>query len=90
MLQAPAARLRIGGADVALPNHKPGDPPRALVFAQQGKSWKFVGVREEVTLSGKRPAVQGPIDDAFAAPFLCVRGTGQPFSASSSHESRRT
>jgi hypothetical protein len=23
--------------------------------------------------------LQGPIDDAFTAPFLCVRGTGQPW-----------
>jgi len=79
MLQAPAAKLRIGGAEVALPTRKPGDPPRALVFAQQGKRWKFVGVRTEFALSGKRPGVQGPIDDAFAAPFLCVRGTGKPW-----------
>jgi hypothetical protein len=49
------------------------------VFAQQGKSWKFVGVRAEFALTGKRPGVQGPIDDAFAAPFLCVRGTGRPW-----------
>ena len=26
--------------------------------------------------SGKRPGLQGPIDDAFTTPFLCVRGTG--------------
>jgi hypothetical protein len=25
----------------------------------------------------KEPGVQGPIDDAFTGPFLCVRGTGQ-------------
>jgi poly(3-hydroxybutyrate) depolymerase len=25
----------------------------------------------------KRPGLQGPIDHAFAGPFLCVRGTGQ-------------
>ena len=25
---------------------------------------------------GKRPGLQGPIDDAFTTPFLCVRGTG--------------
>ena len=30
-----------------------------------------------VTLTGKRPGLQGPIDDAFARPFLCVRGTGK-------------
>jgi hypothetical protein len=27
----------------------------------------------------KVPRLQGPIDDAFTAPFLCVRGTGQPW-----------
>ncbi|WP_435017384.1 alpha/beta hydrolase-fold protein [Tundrisphaera sp. TA3] len=27
----------------------------------------------------KAPGVQGPIDDAFTAPFLCVRGTGKPW-----------
>src|SRR5262249_40165121 len=30
-------------------------------------------------LEGKRPGLQGPIDDAFTAPFLCVRGTGKPW-----------
>ena len=27
----------------------------------------------------KRPGLQGPIDDAFTGPFLCVRGTGKPW-----------
>jgi len=27
----------------------------------------------------KMPGLQGPIDDAFTTPFLCVRGTGQPW-----------
>jgi hypothetical protein len=30
---------------------------------------------------GKRPGLQGPIDDAFATPFLCVRPTGTPWNA---------
>jgi hypothetical protein len=30
-----------------------------------------------LALQGKRPGVQGPIDDAFTTPFLCVRGTGK-------------
>ena len=29
----------------------------------------------------KRPGLQGPIDDAFCTPFLCVRGTGTPWNA---------
>jgi len=28
----------------------------------------------------KRPGLQGPIDDAFSGPFLCVRGTGEALS----------
>jgi hypothetical protein len=27
----------------------------------------------------KSPGLQGPIDDAFTGPFLCVRGTGRPW-----------
>jgi dienelactone hydrolase len=30
----------------------------------------------------KSPGLQGPIDDAFNAPFLCVRGTGQAWNQS--------
>src|SRR5207247_7257077 len=30
---------------------------------------------------GKQPGLQGPIDDAFTTPFLCVRGTGTPWNA---------
>ena len=33
----------------------------------------------ERAAGGKRPGLQGPIDDAFSAPFLCVRGTGVPW-----------
>lgn len=33
---------------------------------------------EENTRVMKAPGLQGPIDDAFTSPFLCVRGTGTP------------
>jgi hypothetical protein len=79
MLQTPAAKLRIGGAEVSLPKRKPGDALHALVFARQGGQWKCLGPRDDVALTGKRPGLQGPIDDAFTTPFLCVRGTGQPW-----------
>src|SRR5439155_3317399 len=39
----------------------------------------YLGELGDVKLDGKRPGVQGPIDDAFATPFLCVRGTGTPW-----------
>ena len=81
MLPAPAGKLRIGGAEVVLPDRKAGESPRAVVLARQGGLWKFVGTRDELALTGKRPGVQGPIDDAFTTSFLCVRGTGQPWNA---------
>ena len=79
MLQTPEARFCIDHAFIPLPERKVGDPPRVLVFALEGGKWKAAGTRASVTLTGKRPDVQGPIDDAFASPFLCVRGTGTPW-----------
>lgn len=81
MLQAPAARLRIGGTEVELPPRSANDGPRTLAFASvpETGTWKCVGPRDGLPRTGKRPGVQGPIDDAFTAPFLCVRGTGKPW-----------
>ena len=69
-------KMQLMGVDIALPPHKPED---VLVFAQTGGVWKCAGARSQTVLSGKQPGLQGPIDDAFATPFLCVRGTGQPW-----------
>jgi hypothetical protein len=49
---------------------------KAVIGRREGK-WAFLGELDSLTCSGKRPGVQGPIDDAFTAPFLCVRGTGK-------------
>jgi hypothetical protein len=43
--------------------------------------WIVAAELGEVPLPGKRPGLQGPIDDAFTEPFLCVRGTGRPWNA---------
>jgi hypothetical protein len=43
---------------------------------QQDGRWAYLGELDRLKREGKRPGVQGPIDDAFSAPFLCVRGTG--------------
>ena len=75
-IHRPVSRMRIAGRDVALPNRQADG---ALVFTMSGGIWHCEGPRNEVALSGKRPGLQGPIDDAFAAPFLCVRGTGNPW-----------
>ncbi|MCB1207418.1 MAG: prolyl oligopeptidase family serine peptidase, partial [Verrucomicrobiae bacterium] len=76
VIHRPVEGMRIEGNEVPLPPHQPGDP---LVFARSGEAWRCEGVHGKTASSGKRPGLQGPIDDAFAAPFLCVRGTGTPW-----------
>lgn len=75
-IHRPVEGMRIEGIEVPLPPHRPGDP---LVFSRSGEEWRCEGGQGETTRSGKRPGLQGPIDDAFATPFLCVRGTGTPW-----------
>lgn len=72
------SRLRIGGSEIDLPKPSAG---KALVFSKNGGTWRCDGLRDEIALTGKQPGLQGPIDDAFATPFLCVRGTGKPWNA---------
>lgn len=74
----PVSKLRIGGNEIAVAKQPGG---KALVFSKNGDTWRCDGTRDEITLTGKQPGLQGPIDDAFAAPFLCVRGTGKPWNA---------
>ena len=74
VLPKKGARLRIAGRDVAaLPLG--ADRPQELYVRRQGDGWKLSA--KPIAPAGKRPGLQGPIDDAFAAPFLCVRGTGK-------------
>ena len=70
------AGLRVGGRAIAMPQHD-----SALVITQMDGKWQCVGGRSDVVSTGKRPGLQGPIDDAFSAPFLCVRGTGKPWNS---------
>jgi len=76
-LHRPVIRVRIAGKEIALPVGKLDAP----VFALRDGAWICVGECENVELTGKRNGLQGPIDDAFAAPFLCVRGTGTAWNA---------
>jgi pimeloyl-ACP methyl ester carboxylesterase len=66
-IHAPASRVRIGKSEI------PGRTP--AVFEVREGTWRVA----EGLPDGKRPGLQGPIDDAFSAPFLCVRGTGAPW-----------
>ena len=56
-------------------------------FSRRNKFWKQLSDNERAAFLDtkklrKRHDLQGPIDDAFTGPFLCVRGTGQPWSSS--------
>ena len=75
-IHRPVKTLRITGTNIPLPPHETTD---ALVFTKTGDTWRCDGPRKEIKLTGKQPGLQGPIDDAFATPFLCVRGTGKPW-----------
>lgn len=78
-LSAAAPKVQVGGKLVPVPAHD-GDPrARTIVLERQDGRWAYLGEGDRVTSKGKRPGLQGPIDDAFTAPFLCVRGTGTPW-----------
>jgi hypothetical protein len=68
-----ATRIRVGKSEITIPE---GDPGRTVAFEERDGKWI---VADRIPGEGKRPGLQGPIDDAFTAPFLCVRGTGTPW-----------
>jgi hypothetical protein len=77
VLQEAKPRLVVDGAEVALPARgEAGTTLRPVIGRKDGK-WSYLGQLGAVPLAGKRPGLQGPIDDAFTTPFLCVRGTGK-------------
>jgi hypothetical protein len=79
MLQAPQPVLRIAGRQIAIPPRDGTSASRRCVVAKRAGEWAYVDESADVRREGKRPGVQGPIDDAFTTKFLCVRGTGQPW-----------
>jgi pimeloyl-ACP methyl ester carboxylesterase len=74
-----AAPLRVGGQPVELPARQKGAVARGIVIGKRDGKWACLGDVASAKLEGKRPGLQGPIDDAFTTPFLCVRGTGKPW-----------
>ncbi|MBL8816538.1 MAG: prolyl oligopeptidase family serine peptidase [Planctomyces sp.] len=80
MLRNAKTMLRIGGMEVALPQRD-----TALVISHKDGKWQCSGARSDLVTTGKRPGLQGPIDDAFSGPFLCVRGTGKPWNSEVNH-----
>jgi len=67
--------LRIGTTELSL---SPAIKSGKLIIERRDNAWS---ITDKTASTGKRPGLQGPIDDAFSSPFLCVRGTGQPWNA---------
>lgn len=68
----------VGESKIEVPAGQDG-APRSIVLELRDGAWRFQGNLDEIRLTGKRPSLQGPIDDAFSRRFLCVRGTGVPW-----------
>jgi len=63
----------MGKSEILVPEGVRGG---TLVLEERDGAWGLAGTPPG---EGKRPGLQGPIDDAFSGPFLCVRGTGKPW-----------
>ncbi len=72
--------LRIGTSEMSWPQTSNGTNGRIIVVREDGR-WKIEQGITPAFRTGKRPGLQGPIDDALTSPFLCVNGTGQPWNA---------
>jgi hypothetical protein len=79
-----AIAVQIDGQRVEAQPYQPlADPHLYVHLERRGERWQAVLPQRVFTDRMRRPqkapGLQGPIDDAFMAPFLCVRGTGQPW-----------
>lgn len=74
-LPATLKSVQIGSATLPLPATSESKRLSVVLERVDGK-WQLAGELNPLKLAGKRPGLQGPIDDAFTSPFLCVRGTG--------------
>ena len=73
--------IRIGSVELKCPDTGAASGSK-LVFSKLNGAWQQeTEVDGKANPVGKRPGLQGPIDDAFATPFLCVRGTGKPWNS---------
>ena len=63
-------RVRVGDTELG----RPPEGTTSVALERRDGKWVL-----GTALNGKRPGLQGPIDDAFSSPFLCVRGTGTPW-----------
>ncbi|MCA1686444.1 MAG: esterase family protein, partial [Planctomycetia bacterium] len=81
-----AHKIAFGGQEFDLEGAVKGLLPNVYFRADgAGDGWRQLDYKESRAVEenadrGKRRGLQGPIDDAFTGPFLCVRGTGDPWS----------
>ena len=73
--------VSIGGVPIKLPKYPSGCVIPDIEFRLVGSRWQAHIMDSPLSLASKQPGLQGPIDDAFTTPFLCVRGTGKPWNA---------
>ncbi|WP_165244381.1 prolyl oligopeptidase family serine peptidase [Paludisphaera soli] len=76
-----AAKVHLDGREFPL-RDSPGEAPE-VAFRKGGQGWERLDAGQARAIEAnadraKHPGVQGPIDDAFTGPFLCVRGSGTP------------
>lgn len=78
-----AEKIEIDGDEHPLSNAGGGLLP-GVFYAWNGKHWDLLSYEDSRAFSGnpqlhKRHNLQGPIDDAFMEPFVCVLPTGKPW-----------
>ncbi|HLY74681.1 MAG TPA: prolyl oligopeptidase family serine peptidase, partial [Planctomycetota bacterium] len=66
-------RIRVGKTEIPVPESARRG---SILVEDRDGAWSLT---QKPPTEGKRPGLQGPIDDAFAGSFLCVRGTGTPW-----------
>lgn len=81
-----ADQMRLDASNpFGLTNAADGNLPEVF-FVKEGDTWRLLDYDDSLQFMDnrdrrKRHNLQGPIDDAFMEPFLCVRGTGEAWSA---------
>jgi len=59
-----------------------------IALIKAGGTWRQATARDQAGLR-KKHGLQGPIDDAFLEPFLCVRPTGTPWNPAAHQQALR-
>ena len=81
-----ADRVSLDGAEPVNLNSAGDELLPEIDFELDADGWRSLEYEESLSFQEnpnrrKRHDLQGPIDDAFTQPFVCVRGTGTPWSS---------